>query len=122
MNFLGLFYKEAMELNGGNQMKFVRRLLESRPFLERVPDQSIIVENNLFAGERIQATHGKDYAFIYSARGRSITVNMGKISGTKITASWYNPRNGVSQKAGSFDNNGNKTLRLPLMATVRNGC
>ena len=101
-----LFYKEAMELNGANQMKFVRRLLESRPFLDRVPDQSLVVENNLFAGERIQATHGKDYAFIYTAQGRAITVNMGKISGTKITASWYNPRNGVSEAAGSFDNKG----------------
>jgi len=108
-----LFYKEAMELNGANQMKFVRRLLESRPFLDRVPDQSLIVENNLFAGERIQATHGKDYAFIYTAQGRAITVNMGKISGTKITASWYNPRNGVSTEAGSFDNKGQQKFTAP---------
>ena len=108
-----LFYKEAMELNGANQMKFVRRLLESRPFLDRVPDQSLIVENNLFAGERIQATNGKDYAFIYSAQGREITVNMGKISGTKITASWYNPRNGVSREAGSFDNKGQQKFTAP---------
>ena len=108
-----LFYKEAMELNGANQMKFVRRLLESRPFLDRVPDQSLIVENNLFAGERIQATNGKDYAFIYSAQGRAITVNMGKISGTKITASWYNPRNGVSKEAGIFDNKGQQKFTAP---------
>ena len=108
-----LFYKEAMELNGANQMKFVRRLLESRPFLDRVPDQSLIVENNLFAGERIQATIGKDYAFIYSAQGREITVNMGKISGTKITASWYNPRNGVSNEAGIFDNKGQQKFTAP---------
>ena len=108
-----LFYKEAMELNGANQMKFVRRLLESRPFLDRVPDQSLIVENNLFAGERIQATNGKDYAFIYSAQGRAITVNMGKISGTKITASWYNPRNGVSKDAGIFDNKGQQKFTAP---------
>jgi hypothetical protein len=108
-----LFYKEAMELNGANQMKFVRRLLESRPFLDRVPDQSMVVENNLFADERIQATHGKDYAFIYTAQGRAITVNMGKISGTKITASWYNPRNGVSKEAGSFDNKGQQKFTAP---------
>lgn len=108
-----LFYKEAMELNGANQMKFVKRLLESRPFLDRVPNQSLIVENNLFAGERIQATHGKDYAFIYTAQGRAITVNMGKISGEKITASWYNPRNGVSKEAGNFDNKGQQKFSAP---------
>ena len=107
------FYKQAMELNGANQMKFARRLLESRSFLERIPDQSLIVENNLFAGERIQATHGKDYAFIYSAQGRSITVNMGKISGNKITASWYNPRNGESKEAGSFENKGQQIFKAP---------
>ena len=108
-----LFYKEAMELNGANQMKFARKLLESRPFLERVPDQSLIVENNLFAGERIQATHGTDYAFIYSAQGRSITVIMGKISGTKIKAYWYNPRNGETKAVGTFDNHGQQKFIAP---------
>jgi len=108
-----LFYKEAMELNGANQIKFVRRLLESRPFLDRIPDRSMVVENNLFAGERIQVTHVKDYAFIYTAQGRAITVNLSKISGTKITASWYNPRNGVSKEAGSFDNKGQKKFTAP---------
>ena len=108
-----LFYKEAMDLNGANQMKFARRLLESGPFLERVLDQSLIVENNLFAGERIQATHGTDYAFIYSAQGRSITVIMGKIYGTKIKAYWYNPRNGVTKAVGTFDNNGQQIFIAP---------
>jgi len=108
-----IYWQEAMELPGANQMKFVRKLMESRPILERVPDQTLVVENNLFASERIQATHGKDYAFIYSAQGRVITVNMGKISGTKISASWYNPRNGVSTEAGSFDNKGQQKFTAP---------
>lgn len=108
-----LYYKEAMELNGANQMKYVRKLLESRPLLDRIPDQSIVVENNLFAGERIQATRGKDYAFIYTAQGKSFTVNMGKISGQKITTAWYNPRTGVSKEGGVFDNNGQQKFTAP---------
>jgi hypothetical protein len=91
-------WQEAMELPGASQMKFLRRLIESRPMLDRVPDQSLIVENDLSAAERIQATRGKDYAFIYTAAGNPFTVNANKISGTKLNASWYNPRNGEVKK------------------------
>jgi hypothetical protein len=117
-----LFYKEAMELNGANQMKYISRLLESRPFLDRIPDQSMIVENNLFAGERIQATHGKDYAFIYTAQGRTITVNMGKISGTKITASWYNHVMVLARLLEVLIIKTNKNSLLRRLAMVRIGC
>ena len=38
------FWQEAMELLGAKQMNFVRKLMESRPMLDRVPNQSLIVE------------------------------------------------------------------------------
>src|SRR6185437_1850460 len=34
------YWQKAMDLPGANQMKYVRRLMESHPMLERVPDQS----------------------------------------------------------------------------------
>ena len=98
-----IFWQEAMELPGANQMQFVKRLLLSRPFLERVPDQSLILENNYAPSERIQATRGKDYAFIYSTIGKPFTVNLQKINGSKMNVGWYNPRNGVTTKLGSFN-------------------
>jgi hypothetical protein len=108
-----IFWQDAMELTGANQMKFVRRLMESRPILDRVPDQSLIVENDLGTAERIQATRGNDYAFIYTAAGKSFTVNLGKISGTKLNATWFNPRNGEVKKTEQTENIGQKKFTPP---------
>lgn len=89
-----LYWQEALELTGAQQMQYLKKLVLSRPFLERIPDQSLIVENGYCSAERIQATRGKDYAFIYTAAGKPFTVNGGGISGSKLKPSWYNPRNG----------------------------
>ena len=108
-----IYWQEAMELPGANQMKYVRRLMESRPILDRVPDQTLILENNLPAAERIQATRGNDYAFIYTAAGKSFTVNLGKISGAKLNTTWFNPRNGEMQKSEQINNKGQKKFTPP---------
>jgi hypothetical protein len=107
------YWQEAMELPGAIQMKFVRKLMESRPILDRVPDQSLIIENDLGTAERIQATRGNDYAFIYTAAGKPFTVNLGKISGKKINTSWYNPRNGELKKAEQVNNEGQQKFTPP---------
>jgi hypothetical protein len=108
-----VYWQEAMELPGATQMKFVRRLMESRPILDRIPDQSLIIEHDLPAAERIQATRGNDYAFIYTAAGKSFTVNLGKISGTKLNVSWFNPRNGEVKRSEQVNNKGQQKFTPP---------
>ncbi|MES2425695.1 MAG: glycoside hydrolase family 140 protein [Bacteroidota bacterium] len=107
------FWDKALDLPGAKQMQFVRRLMESHPLLDRVPDQSIIIENDLPPMSRIQATRGKDYAFIYSSEGKPFTVVMGKISGEKVKATWFDPRSGKSTPAGEADNKGTKKYFPP---------
>ena len=105
-------WKESLDLPGARQMTYVRALLESRPFLVRVPDQQLVQE--AYAGtERIQATRGEDYAFIYSTAGKPIEVNMGIISGKQVNASWYNPRTGTTTFIGKFKNTGSRTFTPP---------
>ncbi|GAA4431101.1 glycoside hydrolase family 140 protein [Pontibacter saemangeumensis] len=105
-------WKESLDLPGARQMTFVRALIESRPFLVRMPDQQLVQE--AYAGtERIQATRGEDYAFIYSTAGKPIEVNMGIISGKQVNASWYNPRTGTSTFIGKFKNTGSRTFTPP---------
>jgi hypothetical protein len=89
----------AIDLPGAAQMKFVKRLIESRPFFDRIPDQSLITDA-LGANDHIQATRGNDYIFVYSSQGKKFTVNTGKISGEEINAYWYNPRNGEVKEIG----------------------
>ena len=105
-------WQDAINRPGGNQMQYLRKLIESRPMLERVPDQSIIARQ--YEGENhIQATRGMAYAFMYSPNGLPLEVKMGIISGERVKASWYNPRNGESSLLGEFTNSGTKEFNPP---------
>lgn len=91
----------AMDLPGAHQMKHLRYLMESRPMLERIPDQSLINDSRGH-NDRVQATRGKNYIFVYSAQGKSFVLNTTKISGKERAAFWYNPRTGQVTNAGKF--------------------
>lgn len=105
-------WSDALEANGRSSLKWLKMLMESRPADSRVPDQSLI--KNDYEGElRIAALRGEDYAFIYSSAGKAFTVNMGKISGNKVAAHWYNPRTGASELSGSYRNAGSATFTPP---------
>jgi hypothetical protein len=108
------FWNEAMHRPGAAQMKHLRALIESRPFLSRVPDQSLLADA-LDGSQRIQATRGDGYAFVYSGEGRPFTVNLGKISGDKLTAHWFNPRNGAAFpiEGGTIENQGTREFSPP---------
>lgn len=96
---------DAVNDPGAKQMIYVKALMLSRPALERVSDQSMIADQ----GEKYNyliATRGKQYAFVYTYTGRKMKINMGKIEGDKVKASWYNPRDGKSTEIGEFDNKG----------------
>ena len=45
--------------------------------------------------------------------GRNFAVQMGKISGKTVKASWYDPRNGTKKPVGSFPNKGIKEFDPP---------
>jgi len=109
-------WKEALDLNGANEMKYLKELLESRPMLERIPDQSLLASDNTCAAERIQATRGDAYIFVYSAYGGQITINANKISWNKIDANWFDPRTGKTTSIGSFDNHADLSFTPPLPA------
>ena len=115
-DFFSVFHswREALDLPAAKEMKWLRDLIESRPMLERVPDQGILADEGGCAAERIEATRGKHYAFIYSAYGRDIVVYMDKLSAARVKASWYDPRTGKTTVIGDFDGKGKKTFTPPL--------
>ena len=107
-----LYWYEAIHRPGAAQMQYVRRLIESRPYFSRVPDQSLIADP-LSGADRIVATRGDGYAFIYSAQGRKFTVNLAKISGQKLNAAWFNPRTGAVMRIEAIDNSGTREFTCP---------
>jgi hypothetical protein len=107
-----IYWNDAIQRPGAAQMQYVRMLVESRPYLSRVPDQSLVADP-LDGADHISATRGDGYAFIYSAQGRKIKLNLGKISGQRIKAWWFNPRNGAATEFESFDNTGTREIACP---------
>ena len=105
-------WKDAITRPGANQMQYVRNLIESRPFLDRIPDQELIAENYNGANH-LQGTRGEKYAFIYSPNGLIIKVNMGRISGENVKAHWYNPRKGTTSYVGEYLNKGTQSFVPP---------
>jgi hypothetical protein len=113
INGPNIYWQAALDLPAANQMQFLKNLIASKPLLDRVPDQSLILENNLSSAERIQATRGKDYAFVYTSTGKPFTFIFEKISGKENSAFWYNPRNGEKITIGTFINSGSKYFTPP---------
>ncbi len=112
---------EAIDQPGAAQMQFGRRLLESRPFLSRVPDDTVVVEAEVKtsvpgAGRyRFVATRDVDgtYAMVYAPVGRRFKVRMNVISGSKVRAWWFSPRDGKATAIGEFANDGEREFTPP---------
>lgn len=114
-------WTEALDQPGAGQMQHARRLLESRPYLTRIPDDSIIVPAEVptsipGAGtRRFVATRDSNgsYAMIYAPIGRTFSVHMDKITGGKVKASWFDPRTGKANLIGEFPNTGTRSFISP---------
>lgn len=108
-----VYWTEAKDATGAQQMKNLKKLMLSRPYFERVPDQSLISGVPGEKYEHLLATRGKNYAMIYSYTGRDIPVVMAEISGEQVKASWFNPRTGTESEIGEFENKGLHTFDCP---------
>jgi hypothetical protein len=114
-------WTEAIDQPGARQMQYARRLLESRPFLTRVPDDTVIVTDRVptsvpGAGRyRFVATRDTDfsYAMVYAPVGRRFSVRMDAIRGPKVTAWWFDPRSGAATRIGEFPNAGERAFLPP---------
>lgn len=89
----------ALDRPGASQIGYLKKLIESRPMLNRVRDNSMIINGQGDKGEHIEAFHdnGNTYSMFYLPVGKTITVNL-SIFAKKITAWWFNPRDGSEQK------------------------
>jgi len=92
---------KALDDPGASQVGYLKQLMLSRSYFDRVPDQSLVADQ----GKRydyIVATRGKDYAFIYTCTGRTFKINP---FANHLTASWYNPRTGETTSLGAVHSN-----------------
>lgn len=107
------YWYDAINHPGAKQMVHLKNLILSKPYFERVPDPSLITGKQGEKYNYIAATRGKDYAFIYDYTGRDFEVNMDKMGGPMVKATWYNPRDGSKKTIGTFSGKGVKKFNPP---------
>jgi hypothetical protein len=104
---------DVLDLPGAFDLIHARRLIESRPFLSRVPDQSMIVQAYFPETDFIAATRGDGYAFVYFPTGWSAEIRLDKIGARSIRAFWYDPRKGESKLIDTFSGTGTQKFTPP---------
>ncbi|MDX2247316.1 MAG: glycoside hydrolase family 140 protein [Bacteroidia bacterium] len=128
--YADIYWREAMAAPGSAQLQYLKNLMLSRPYLSRIPDQSVLQANGPswpaegVGANHIQATRdgtpgGKDatYLMVYYPYPYSISINTQCIAGENLKVWWYNPRNGMSFFNGVFPNTG--TFSLPWGKRLR---
>ncbi|QEL19752.1 glycoside hydrolase family 140 protein [Limnoglobus roseus] len=114
-------WAEAIQQPGAGQMQFGRWLIESRPILTRIPDDTLVVTDAVptavpGAGRyRFTATRDTDgtYAMVYAPVGRNFKVRMNAIKGPQVKAWWFDPRDGKAKAVGTFPNTGERVFVSP---------
>ncbi|WP_029285767.1 glycoside hydrolase family 140 protein [Pedobacter sp. R20-19] len=98
---------------GATQMKHLKDLMLSRSYFDRVPDQTLIAGKNGDQYERVIGTRGEEFAMLYTYTGKNFNVQMGKIDGDEVKASWFDPRTGKTSAIATFENKGIKEFNPP---------
>jgi len=87
---------------GFQQMKFLSQLILSLPYFDRIPDQSIIVENGK-QYDRLIATRGNDYLLVYNYTSRNMKIDLTKIAGDRKNVWWMNAGTGNLRYLGEYE-------------------
>lgn len=108
-------WREALGRPGALQMRHVRALMESRPFLTRAPDQQLLACEAGTDTWRLQATRCTEgsFCFVYSAAGRPVTVDLATVQGPLVRTWWYDPRDGAATLIGELPATGEATFTPP---------
>lgn len=93
---------EAQRDSGYVQMKYLKALMLSLPYFDRVPDQKVIYSSNGTRYDRLIATRGKDYLLVYDYTSRDINADLSTVSGKKKDVWWMDCQSGNLTFLGTF--------------------
>ena len=95
-------WRSALLAEGAQQMNHLRRLIESRSFFDRVPDDHLLLGDPGKGISRIKATRsaGGTWGMVYVPFGQPVQVDFSRLAGKEFRASWFDPRTGSIQVIG----------------------
>jgi hypothetical protein len=106
-------WRTALDFPGAGQMKYLRRLMESRPILELRPDMSLLARKPGAGANHERAARGDSYAFVYLPTGYPVPVRMDCFEGRRVRAWWFDPRTGQAHDLSEFEGTGVQTFDPP---------
>lgn len=116
-----MFWHQSLDLPGTTQLIHLKRLMLSRPFLTRIPDQNVVISESRQDIDRIQVTRdgrpGQDdatYIMAYFPRHQQATLKTSLISATTLRGWWYDPRTGEATLIGEMPREDTKQFAPPI--------
>jgi len=113
-------WHKALDLPGAGQMRYLKALMLSRPFLTRIPDQRVIRSGLNWGLGYVQATRdgtvGKGdstYVMVYFPQHQKVLLDVGKIAAKTLRGWWFNPRDGQAGQPREFANAGMMEFQPP---------
>lgn len=91
-------WQQALDLPMANQVKHLKNLFLSRPFLNRIPDQTMIINKQEDNEHFVIATRDTEgsYAMVYFPTGQERRLSLLNLKAETLTVWWYDPRTGNS--------------------------
>ncbi|RXK55597.1 DUF4038 domain-containing protein [Oleiharenicola lentus] len=116
VNFADRDWVDALHRPGARQMIHLRRLIESRPFFNRVPDPLLVAAPGRDRSRHLVACREAEgsYAFVYFPESeQTAIVDLSRLKPGTFRVRWYDPRTGASRDAGTISGPGPRELRSP---------
>jgi hypothetical protein len=118
-------WTQALDTAAVGQLHFIKTLLYSHPYLERIPDQSLVLAGQgTNVATRVQATrdgslghNDATYMMAYISSPQTVTLDTSVISARTLNVFWFNPETGVTTPTRqNFPNQGSFTLEQRAQA------
>ncbi|MEO0339674.1 MAG: putative collagen-binding domain-containing protein, partial [Bacteroidota bacterium] len=105
----------ALDLPMANQVKHLKNLMLSRPFLSRIPDQSIVVADQAENNDYVIATRDESgsYAMVFFPTGKATMLDLSPLSAKKFNTWWYDTRTGVAFDGPTIAKKGKVMVQPP---------
>lgn len=101
---------------GAQNMAVLQKFMASRKWFRFVPDQGMIASGEESGAKRVVAVSSTDHdeACVYFPMVEAARIRMDRITTKRsVTATWFDPRNGNTQRAGRYSRSDTATLTPP---------
>lgn len=112
---------DAVESTGANQLHHLRELLESRPWHEMIPDQSVLYDGGGH-GRSLRAalrTPDRRRWLVYLPEPGMVDICIDRVAGAEVRATWIDPRTGEQHDGGVHETMNERGIVFPLFEDPR---